>query len=181
MKNGLLLVFGCLILSLNSCKEKEVEPTEENELITTVKLNFENSGIIKTFKYSDPDGDGGAAPTIDKVTLDANKVYNLTIELLDESKSPAKNISEEVSEEADEHLFIYTPTPSGLLTYTYSDKDSKNLAVGLVGKILTNTPGSGKLKVQLRHQPPVGGVATKNGTATPGSDDINIDFDVEVK
>lgn len=181
MKKGLILVFGCLILSLNSCKEKEIEPTEENELITTVKLNFENAGKVSTFKYSDLDGDGGTAPTIEKVILEANKAYNLTIELLDESKSPVVNISNEVSEEADEHLFIYTPTPSGLLTYTYGDKDSKNLAIGLVGKILTNTAGSGKLKIQLRHQPPVGGVATKNGTPTPGSDDINIDFTVEVK
>lgn len=181
MKHGLLLLVGCLILGFSSCKEKEVEPTEENELITTVKLNFENAGAVTTFKYSDPDGDGGAMPSIEKINLQPNKAYNLTIELLDESKSPALNISDEVSEEADEHLFIYTPSPSTLLTYVYGDKDSKNFGVGLVGKITTNSTGTGKLKVQLRHQPPVGGVATKNGTATPGSDDINIDFDVEVK
>ena len=181
MKNILVLHLSIFILGLSSCKEKEVEPTEENELITTVKLNFEEAGVVSSFKYSDPDGDGGAAPTIDKITLAPNKAYNLTIELLDESKNPAQNIGEEVASEADEHLFIYTPTPSSLLTYTYGDKDSKNLGIGLKGKLITNSSGTGKLKVQLRHQPPINGTPTKNGSPIPGSDDINIDFNVEVK
>ncbi len=181
MKNFTKIIAVSLLLGLGSCKDKEIEPAEENELITTVKLNFENGGVTKTFKYSDPDGDGGKAPTIEKISLAPNKSYILTIELLDESKSPALNIGNEVAEEADEHLFIYTPSPSNLLTYTYDDKDSKNLGIGLKGGVLTNSAGSGMLKVQLRHQPPVNGVATKNGTATPGSDDINIDFSLEVK
>lgn len=164
-----------------SCKDEEVDAEEENELITTVKLNFTSGGTTQSFKYSDTDGDGGKAPTIDAISLKPNTTYTLTVEVLDESKSPAGNITEEVKEESDEHLFVYTPTPSSLLTYTYGDKDVNNFGIGLTGTARTNAAGTGKLKVQLRHQPPVSGKATKNGTPTPGSDDINVDFNVTVQ
>ncbi len=164
-----------------SCKDEEVDAEEENELITTVKLNFTSGGTTQSFKYSDPDGDGGKAPTVDAITLKPNTTYTLTVEVLDESKMPVSNITEEVKEESDEHLFVYTPTPSNLLTYTYGDKDANNFGIGITGSAKTNTAGTGKLKVQLRHQPPINGKASKDGTPTPGSDDINIDFNVTVQ
>jgi hypothetical protein len=170
-----------LLASINmlvACKKDPQEPTD-NELITNVKLKFTELGTttITTFEWKDPDGDGGAAPTkFDKILLKPNKTYGFTIELFDDSKSPATNISEEVAGEADEHLFVYTPTPASLLTFTITDKDSKNYPIGLKAEVKTTTAGTGKLKVQLRHQP-----GSKNGTATPGSDDVNLDFDVEIK
>ncbi len=170
-----------LLASINmlvACKKAPQEPTD-NELITNVKLKFTELGTttITTFEWKDPDGDGGAAPTkFDKISLKPNKTYGFTIELFDDSKSPATNISEEVAGEADEHLFVYTPTPASLLTFTITDKDSKNYPIGLKAEVKTTTAGTGKLKVQLRHQP-----GSKNGTATPGSDDVNLDFDVEIK
>jgi len=164
-----------------SCKDEEVDAKEENELITTVKLNFTSGGTTQSFKYSDPDGDGGKAPTIDAISLKPNTTYTLTIEVLDESKMPVGNITDEIKKESDEHLFVYTPTPSSLLTYVYGDKDSNNFGIGITGSTKTNTAGTGKLKVQLRHQPPINGKASKDGTPTPGSDDINIDFNVTVQ
>jgi len=164
-----------------SCKDEEVDAEEENELITTVKLNFTSGGITQSFKYSDPDGDGGKAPTVDAITLKPNTTYTLTIEVLDESKMPVGNITDEIKKESDEHLFVYTPTPNSLLTYVYGDKDSNNFGIGITGSTKTNTAGTGKLKVQLRHQPPINGKASKDGTPTPGSDDINIDFNVTVQ
>jgi len=164
-----------------SCKDEEVAVEEENELITTVKLNFTSGGITQSFKYSDPDGDGGKAPTIDAISLKPNTTYTLTIEVLDESKMPVGNITDEIKKESDEHLFVYTPTPNSLLTYVYGDKDSNNFGIGITGSAKTNAAGTGKLKVQLRHQPPINGKASKDGTPTPGSDDINIDFNVTVQ
>lgn len=178
-KLSILAVF--FLVGFNSCKEKEIEPGEENELITTVNLKFTNAGNSQTFKYLDLDGDGGKVATIDKISLKPNTEYSVEIELFDESKSPKLNISEEVAAEADEHFFVYTANPASLLKYTYTDKDKNNLPVGLKGTITTTTAASGKLKVQLRHQPPVNGKATKDGTANPGSDDINIDFDLAVQ
>ena len=187
MKKRLLIIGKLLgisaLLFVSACKkDSDVDPEEENELITTVKLNFSAGGSTKTFTYSDSDGDGGKAPTkFETISLSPNTTYTLTVELLDESKSPVSNISNEVKEEGDEHLFIYTPSPSGLITYTYGDKDSRNLGIGLTGTAKTGTSGSGKFKVQLRHQPPIGGKPVKDGTATPGSDDVNLDFNLEVK
>jgi hypothetical protein len=165
---------------LFSCKKKEVEPTEENELITTVKLNFEANGSTKTFQFKDLDGDGGTAPTVDKIVLDARKTYKLRIELLNEAATPAENITQEVSDEADEHLVVYT-TSNQIASYVYTDKDANNLPIGLIGEYTTNLANTGKLQVQLRHQPPVAGKASKDGSPAPGSDDLNITFDLEIK
>jgi hypothetical protein len=180
-KIALLSLLLSATLFTVSCKDEEVAVEEENELITTVKLNFTSGGITQSFKYSDPDGNGGKAPTIDAISLKPTTTYTLTVEVLDESKMPVGNITDEVKEEGDEHLFVYTPSPSSLLTYTYGDKDAKNFGIGITGSAKTNAAGTGKLKVQLRHQPPINGKASKDGTPTPGSDDINIDFNVIVQ
>ncbi len=169
------------LLLFSGCKSDEVDPVEDNELITTVKLTFNDGATNQIFQYSDSDGDGGKAPIIDKIVLKKNTAYALTISILDESKSPVFDIGKEVAEESDEHLFVYTPSPATLLTYTYQDKDSKGYGIGLKGNVMTNNSGSGMLKVQLRHQPPVNGVDSKNGTPTPGSDDVNIDFEIKVE
>ncbi|MCE7069459.1 hypothetical protein LZG74_04055 [Dyadobacter sp. CY327] len=168
-------------VSFTQCKDAgdDVQIDDENELITSVTLKFTEDGTtnVQSFSYKDADGDGGNAPTqFDTVALKPNKTYAVTIELLDESKTPADNITEEVAEESDEHLFVYTPSPSALLTYTYGDKDENNFPIGLIGKAVTTAAGLGKLKVQLRHQPD-----TKNGTPGPGSDDVNLDFNLKVQ
>jgi hypothetical protein len=177
MKKSIILL---LCLGFLACK-KEDEIGEENELITTVKLNFKYGNDVKSFSYKDLDGDGGMAPVIEKISLAANTTYDLNIEFLDESKSPAVNITEEVSGESDEHLVLFSPSTTLLGTYTYSDKDVNLLPIGLKGKYSTKSAGAGMLKVQLRHQPPINGKNSKDGTSVPGSDDINIDFVLEVK
>jgi hypothetical protein len=176
-----LSLFISFTLFIASCSKSSVDAQDENELITTIKLSFTANGLTQTFTYADPDGDGGKNPTIENINLKANATYLMTITLLDESKTPATNITDEVSTQRDEHLFVYTPSPSNLLTYIYGDKDSKNLNVGLTGSVTTGAMATGKLKVQLRHQPPVGGKASKDGTITPGSDDVNIDFNVTIQ
>lgn len=105
----------------------------------------------------------------------------MNIKLLDESKTPTEDISEEVKEKSDEHLLVFTPAPAALLTYTYGDKDARNLPVGLTGTVKTGATGSGSLRVQLRHQPPVSDKIVKDGTPGPGSDDVNLNFNLVVK
>lgn len=163
------------------CKDSgdEVTPDDENELITSVTLHFKEAGTntVTSFGYKDADGDGGNAPTrFDSIRLSPNKAYTLTVEFMDESKSPAMDITDEIAEEADEHLIVFTSTPAALLSYTYGDKDGNNHPIGLTGTANTGAAGSGSLKVQLRHQP-----GNKNGTPGPGSDDVNLDFVLEVK
>ena len=172
----LYLIFLCFI----SCK-KQAEIGAENELITTVRLNFRSGSEMKSFSYQDLDGEGGKAPSIDKISLSPNTTYDLTVEFLDESKNPVNNITEEIRMEGDEHLVLLTPSDISLGTYNYTDKDLNLLPLGLSGKFSTSNTAVGKLKVQLRHQPPINGKNTKDGTATPGSDDINVDFTLEIK
>jgi hypothetical protein len=164
------------------CKDSgsELVPDDENELITSVNLHFQevSSGQINTFQYKDPDGEGGNAPIqFDTIRLKPESDYLLSIELLDESKSPTHNITEEVAEKSDEHLFIYKPAPATLLNYTYGDSDKNGIKVGLTkGAVRTNQVGNGTLKVQLRHQ-----MGTKDGSETAGSDDVNLDFVLQIQ
>lgn len=181
---GSLLAAG-LVLFLSQCKKAD-DPIDqdENELITTVKLTFLEEGTTTetTFVWSDLDGEGGNAPTkFDEIKLKANSKYTMAVEVLDESKNPIEDITEEIEEKAEEHLFVFTPNPTGLLTYQYMDLDARNFPIGLIGKVTTTAAGTGKLNVRLRHQPPVNGNPVKNGTVAPGSDDVNLDFVLKVQ
>lgn len=180
---GNWLLLGIIVL-LAQCKSADDPlPTDENEQITKVNLVFKEDGTSneETFTWSDPDGEGGNPPTIEEIVLKPNTTYTLEMELLDETKNPVSDITEEVWEEAEEHLFVFTPNPASLLTYEYMDADDNGFPVGLVGKVKTTAAGTGTFRVQLRHQPPVNGTPVKNGTASPGSDDVNVNFTVKVQ
>lgn len=183
MKNQKLFNFFLglgILLFLTKCKDSgsELKPDEENELITTVKLNFTNKtdGTVISFMFQDKDGDGGNAATrYDTIQLAKYSEYSLTLEFLDESKKPSDDITAEIKEKSDEHLIIVTPNPVNILTYKYDDQDTNGFPVGLQGIVTTGNIGKGSLKIQLRHQP-----GTKNGTAEPGSDDVNLDFQLMI-
>ena len=55
--------------------------------------------------------------------LTAGTTYDGTIELLNETETPAEDITEEVQEEADEHQFFYTIGTGLDVTTTYEDED----------------------------------------------------------
>ncbi|MGB4830616.1 MAG: hypothetical protein WBP31_04720, partial [Chitinophagales bacterium] len=96
----LFSVLGLLSLQVflfSSCKEEEIpeEPNEE-ELITTLILEFENtiSGDVRTFEFRDTDGPGGSEPVdFDTIRLDDNSSYHITVSILNESVSPADDIT----------------------------------------------------------------------------------------
>lgn len=174
-----------LMATLTQCKNGDkVEPDDENELITTVQLvlTSEAGGTAQTFTYRDADGDGGNPPTkFDTISLAPNQTYTLKMTVLDESKTPADDITKEINEKKDEHLFIFTADPAALFTYSYGDLDENGKPVGLTGTVKAGAPGTGKLRVQLRHQPPINGKIQKDGTPGPGSDDIDLNFNLKVK
>lgn len=164
---------------LSSCDKNTEEPENEEELITTVTLTMQEVGTSTTVTatFRDQDGEGGQAPTkFDEIVLKPNKVYNTTLTLLNESVSPAEDITKEILEEADEHQFFYTPTAGLNLTVTYDDQDSKNLPIGLKTKITTGAASTGKLKVTLKHQP-----GTKNNNMATGDTDVELDFTARVQ
>ena len=183
MKKYLPILLVSLLFT--SCKKDEVEPTDDNELITRVELKFTDvtAKTTLTYTFQDKDGDPKTAPEkFDKIVLNKGVTYSVSIGVYDDTKSPVMDITQEINEEADVHLFVYKTTPASLLTTTILDKDKNGLPIGLSSSILTqSTAGTGKLNLLLKHQPELNGVKVKTGQEAGGSTDIDLLFDVEVK
>jgi hypothetical protein len=169
-----LSIFG-LLFSQSSCKKTTPPDPNEEELVTTFKIIFTDSAGTKpnvVAVYKDIDGDGGNNPSVfDTIKLQSNTTYNATILLLDESKTPADSISNEVLEEGNEHLFCFTPTNINT-TIVRTDKDINNLEIGLRSKWITGAASNGTTQIVLRHQPD----NTKNGSCNIGSSDVDLTF-----
>ncbi len=184
MKTKIILIFGLMaVFVFQSCLKKEglsaAEPQIVNaeELITTVKLvltDSANSANVMTVVFNDPDGSGGNLPTqFDTIKLAPNKTYFVSVLLLDMSKSPVDTISNEVLEEANDHMLFYHHNGVGINT-SYLDWDTNvpPLPVGLSTKWQTNgILSSGTSQIILKHQ-----LGTKNGTETPGDTDVDVTF-----
>lgn len=183
MKKIITIFF--FVLAVSACSKEEIEPSDDNELITTIKLEFKSitdpSSPIKTFIWKDLQGDG-VVDSIDPIILDKNASYDMSITLLDETKKPIFDITKEIEEEGDVHLFIYQASPNGLITTTIKDLDKNGLPLGLKANTKTQyVAGTGKFSVILKHQPPVNGKAVKTGSPEGGSTDVDIVFPVTIR
>ena len=183
MKKYLPILFVALLFT--SCKkDEEIEPTDDNELITRVELKFTDvaANTSLTYTFQDKDGDPKTAPEkFDKIVLNKGVTYTVSVGVYDDTKSPVADITEEIAEESDVHLFVYKTTPAALLTTTILDKDKNGLPIGLSASVLTqSTAGTGKLNLLLKHQPELNGVKVKTGQEAGGSTDIDLLFDVEI-
>lgn len=180
-KQSLLLLLPTLLL-LNGCnKEEDVAPSIDNEAITTATLQLTNAAsttevITATIENLNTNADFSKAT----LTLKPNTTYNARVLLTDKTKTPALDVSAEIKKEVNEHLFIFTPVAGLNLTVTITDKDSNPtpgpFPVGLESRMVTGAASAGKLRLVLKHQP-----NTKNGTTTPGTTDLDTNFDVVVK
>ncbi|MES2591874.1 MAG: hypothetical protein V4608_08320 [Bacteroidota bacterium] len=176
------LILIVIVNTVSGCKKDEDPvtippvPTNETEIMTTFKLIFTDSAGFAptvTAEYRDPDGDGGnPAVQFDTIKLLANKTYFANAFILDETKNPVDTISNEVMEEANDHLFFYT-TSGFSATVAIVDFDTHNppLPVGLQTKWKTMGIGNGTVQVVLRHQPNI-----KDGMFAPGETDIDLVF-----
>ncbi|MFD2570373.1 hypothetical protein ACFSUS_06990 [Spirosoma soli] len=182
-----LLLFVPVVLLVGACNtdEENVAPTDSNEAITTATLSLTNTATPTEVVTATIDNLTTQIDTSKYVLrLRANTTYSGAVTLLDKTKTPTLNVSAEVKEEGNEHLFVYTFTPAAgspaSMTITATDKDTNPAPgpypIGLTTQIRTGAVGSGKLNVVLRHQPDV-----KNGTAQPGSSDLDTDFKVLIQ
>ncbi len=153
-------------------------PPNEEEVITSAILSFvDTAGVQPSVQYAfrDPDGDGGNAPTQhDTIRLVANTYYNATIQLLNEAENPAEDITLEVQQEDDEHLFCYTPSNTNV-SILRTDSDG-TYEVGITTFWSTGASANGETTVTLKHQPGV-----KDGTCAPGDTDIEVTFVTEIQ
>jgi hypothetical protein len=167
------------LLLLPGCSNDDPDPVNEEEVITTLTVTLvpEGGGANVVLKFYDEDGDGSIAPqTTVSGALAANKTYKGAITLLNETENPAGDITAEVKEEANDHLFCYTVSGSNL-TVSYDDTDNHGLPVGLETRWVTTGAGTGKIGITLRHQP-----GEKTG-ACPGAgdSDIEVEFNITIQ
>jgi hypothetical protein len=99
------------------------------------------------------DGDGPNEPVIEvSGNLIANTSYSGSIEVLNETETPAEDITEEIEEEDEEHQFFFS-TSGAITGVDYEDLDSNGNPVGLNFTLNTGDAGSGTLQITLRHEP----------------------------
>jgi hypothetical protein len=153
------IIFTFLLISLVcSCKKDKTNepiPINQSELITKVQLVFRDSitnSIVQIATFSDIDGPGGIVATIDSILLPSSKTYYMDILVLDETKSPVDTISNEVLDEGDVHLFVFSPNPSAnFIETTILDMDINFKPIGLLSILHTTNGGLGTYTVELRH------------------------------
>ena len=175
----LLFIYGLIGLTALSCSKDEVpEEINEEELITTVEVALSSAEGNVTLAYRDLDADGPQPPTISvSGPLKSGVRYVGAITFLNESESPAEDITEEVKEEGLEHQFFYTIGTGLDVTTAYSNLDSEGNPLGTEFTLTAGAVSSGTLTFTLRHEPnkPNTGLSDADGET-----DIEVAFDIEV-
>lgn len=170
-------MMGALLVTNTACNDSDPEPeVEDQELVTSVKLSLvpEGKGQNVTATYSDPDGPGGNAPSIETLVLAPNTTYNMTVTLADDSKTPPQDLTAEIKAEGDEHeLFFNALEGLNITSVQKTDMDKNNRPIGLEATIVTGAPSSGKMRVTLKHQPNQKG---STSDITKGETDVEVDF-----
>ncbi|MBT8229195.1 MAG: hypothetical protein KJO50_02980 [Bacteroidia bacterium] len=178
-----IMALFCLSLLMTSCgKDDPIIPNEE-ELITTLNYTLtSNNGNTLTLSFKDLDGDGGDEPVVTGGSLERNQSYTGMLEILNESESPAENITEEIEEEDVDHQFFFQTDITGL-TVSYNDQDSNGNPVGLNTILTTGETGAGSLTIILKHEPvkEASGVSEGNITNAGGETDISVTFPINVQ
>ncbi len=185
MKNRIIILSIAVVTFLSACKKDDnnvynPNPINEEELITTVSLSFQSNTFPTlpiVYNYRDLDGIGGNAPTVDTIKLSRDALYMLKLYFLDESKNPVVDISEEVAEEANDHLVVFS-TDTNYLKVEISDFDSNTpaLPLGLNSLVTVKGPIVTSMRVTLKHQPGI-----KNGDPNIGETDVEVIYPVVIE
>tara|TARA_X000000368_G_C22769478_1_gene596529 strand:- start:154 stop:714 length:561 start_codon:yes stop_codon:yes gene_type:complete len=178
-----LLALPLIIVSCSKNEDDTPEPVNEEEVITTMTITLtpkEGSGTI-TLQTKDLDGDGPNAPVITVSGNLKNEVfYTGSVVFLNETESPAENITEEVEEESDEHQFFVTPGGgiADIIGIEYLNNDSNGYPLGTQFELNTLGSGNGTLTFTLRHEPK----KPNTGPSDAGGEtDIETSFDVTIE
>ena len=183
MKNlklmALAIFASTLILSCSD--DDDIDPVNEEEVITTLTVTLVEvgGGSTVTLQTRDLDGDGPNPPVV-TVTgkFEEGKRYDGSIVLLNETENPAEDITEEVEEEAEEHQFFYTIAGGLDVTTTYANFDGNGDPLGTEFTLDAGTVSAGTLTFTLRHEP----TKPNNGLVDAGGEtDISAVFSVEVE
>ena len=175
-------MYALLAIAMIGCSDDDAAPLpiNEEEVITTVILTLTpESGDQVVLTTIDLDGDGPDEPeTTVSGSFSENTEYQGAVRFLNQTETPAEEITDEVLEEADEHQVFYTTTEGLNITTTYLDFDSNGNPLGVSITLETGEASSGSLTVTLRHEP----VKPNDGLDSAGGEtDIATSFDVSIQ
>lgn len=190
----LVLMIGLLIAG---CESDDPQKEDTPELITKATLTFTpvGGGTVVTATATDPDGEGVQDIAVDgAINLTDGVNYTLSLSLINELAevtSPEYNITEEVEEEGDEHMFFFAwtgdvfsnPTGNGNIDnradgVNYEDEDEGGLPIGIVTSWTAGAAASsGTFRVVLKHQPDL---KTETSGSDTGESDLDIEFEINV-
>lgn len=189
----LTLILLSSLLFISSCSDDDVPPAEnEEEIITDVTLTFipTGGGAAVIAAAQDPDGEGPKdLEIVSQIALAPNTAYNLSLAL--ENSVAGENITDEIEEEDDEHMFFYAFTndifsdPSGdgniddrVDAVNYEDYDDDGLPVGLKTSWTTGDAVTGTFRVVLKHQP---NLKTATSTVADGISDVDLIWAIKIE
>ena len=174
-------MYALLAIAMLGCSDDDTpDVINEEEVITTVILTLTpQSGDQVVLTTQDLDGDGPDEPvTIITGSFNENTQYQGAVRFLNETETPAEEITTEVIEEADEHQVFYTVSSGLNITTTYQDEDSNGNPLGVSITLETGAASAGNLTVTLRHEP----VKPNDGLDSAGGEtDITTTFDVTIE
>jgi hypothetical protein len=182
IRSFLMWMLGIIYLTVISfsCKKDNNDTGNEEELITTFRLTLKETGsaATKIFEFRDIDGTGGNPPSkFDPIVLNSGKNYACTIDVFNESVSPAVDITPEILAEGEDHQFYFEPAGVNINVLNL-DKDSNGLPIGVTSNWNTGSAGSGTLKITLKHKP---GAKALGDPVTKGETDIELNFTAQVQ
>lgn len=187
MKNFKLIGITLLTLIVfSSCSDDHSHDhgANEEELITTVVTTLTSGNQTITLTSKDLDGNGPNPPVVTASgDLTVNTPYTGAIKFLNESVSPAIDITKEIKEEGLEHQIFYQAAAS-IGAFTYTDADTKGNPIGLAFTLRTAaSPTTGTITVVLRHEPnkSAAGVAQGAIANAGGSTDASVTYNVVLK
>lgn len=187
MKKTILtvIVLSVTALFLTGCDHAhDHDHSHPQEVITTVTINLVNvndSTDITSATWKDVDGEGGNPPVIDTLLVKAGKTYNGSLVLLNESVTPAEDVTKEIEKDKNEHQFFYTSLGdiANRISVTIKDFDTNNppLPVGLKFdfQVSTGVNAVGSFRILLSHYDQV----PKSTNPSPETD-IDIQFPVRI-
>ncbi len=181
IKSLLYLSIGFLTITSCSDDDPAPEPINEEEIITTFTATLvpQGGGTTVTLQTRDLDGDGPNPPVVTvSDDLMPNSIYDGTIVLLNETETPAENITDEVEAEDEEHQFFYTVGGGLNANVEYANFDGNGNPLGTAFTLTTTTSSSGTLAFTLRHEPtkPNSGLADAGGET-----DLAVTFSVNIQ
>ncbi len=178
---GTLMLAGIVFTACSEDNDTPIAVNEE-EVITTLNVTLSpvGGGTNITLQTQDLDGDGPNPPVVTvSGNLMAGAVYNGSLSVLNETVSPAENITEEVEEESNEHQFLYTIGGGLEVTTTYENFDANGNPLGTEFSLTAGAASSGTVTFTLRHEPkkPNDGTLADAG----GETDITATFNIAVE